>query len=86
MATMNMKQKSIKKKVSENEIDEIVVEQAENDLAWETPIQVRKKKSAFFSIPPHLASRVAFLARLHRETDVEEWFIRIIQERIRLES
>jgi fructose-1-phosphate kinase PfkB-like protein len=58
---------------SEEEIDKIVVSQADDDSAWEKPIQVRKAKPISLSVPAELAARAAFLARLHREASVEEW-------------
>ena len=74
------------KKLSEQEIDQIVVAQADNDLAWERPIRVRKSKPASSSIPAHLAARAAFLAQLHRTKNVDDWLTHIIQERIELEE
>jgi len=76
----------MKKKLSEKAIDNIVVSQTNNDSAWEKPIHVRKTKSASLSIPADLAGRAAFLARLHRETGIEEWLMRIIRERIEIEE
>ena len=78
--------KTVKKKLSEKEIDNIVMEQARDDSAWEKPIQVRRTKSAAFSIPADLAARAAFLARLHRCPGIEEWLMRIIRERIEMEE
>ena len=83
---MTAKGKSIKKKLSEEEIDRTVVGQADNDSAWEEPIHVRKTKPTSFSVSGELVSRAAFLARLHRERCVEEWIMRIIRERIELEE
>ena len=76
----------MKRKLSQEEIDNIVVAQADDDSAWEEPIRVRRKKSASLSIPAELAARAAFLARLHRQRNVEEWLTHIIQERIELEE
>jgi len=76
----------MKKKLSEEEIDNIVVGQANKDSAWEMPIHVRKTKSASLSIPADLAGRADFLARRHRETGIEEWLMRIIRERIEIEE
>ena len=63
-----------------------MVAQADNDLAWERPIRVRKSKPASLSIPAHLAARAAFLAQLHRTKNVDDWLTHIIQERIELEE
>ena len=74
------------RKLSQEEIDKIVVAQADDDSAWGKPIYVRRKKSASLSIPAELAARAAFLARLHRQTNVAEWLTHIIQERVELEE
>ena len=55
------------------EIDQLVVDQANDDLAWEKPVYVHRTKPASLSIPADLAARGAFLARLHRKKSVEEW-------------
>ena len=75
-----------KKEPPEQEIDQIVVAQANDDAAWEKPIRVRRTRSASLSIPADLAARAAFLAQLHRKTSVEEWLTHIIQERVELEE
>ena len=85
---MTTKNKTKKKKLSEDAIDNIVISHADNDSEWEEPIQVRirKTKPTNLSIPDELAARAAFLAHLHRESGVEEWIMRIIRERIELEE
>lgn len=75
-----------KKKLSEKDIDQLVVAQANDDSAWEKPTRVRRTKPASLSIPADLAARAAFLARLHRKTSAEEWLRHIIQERVELEE
>jgi len=75
-----------KKKLSEKEIDRIVVAQAEEDSAWEKPIHVRRTKPESLSIPAGLAARAAFLARLHLQTSVKNWLTHIIQERVEREE
>lgn len=81
---MNVKGKA--KFFSEEEIDRIVIAQADDDSAWEKPIHARKAKSASLCLPSELAARAAFFARLHREANVENWLRRIIQERMDLEE
>lgn len=83
---MTATRKSRQKKLSEEEIDRVVVAQADDDSAWEAPVRVQKTGTASLSIPPELAERAAFLASLHREKGVEEWLTRIIQERIEMEE
>jgi len=75
-----------KKDLSEKEIDQIVIAQANDETAWEKPVYVHRTKPASLSIPAELAARAAFLARLHRMKSVEEWLHSIIQERVELEE
>jgi hypothetical protein len=83
---MNSKKKHRRNRLSEEEIDKIVESQAEDDSAWERRVKVRIAKSTALSLPAELAARAAFLARLHREKNVEEWLSRIIKERVELEE
>jgi fructose-1-phosphate kinase PfkB-like protein len=84
MADMSTANK--KTELSQEEIDELVIAQAEEDAAWAKPIRVHRVKSASVTLSSELAARAAFLARLHREASVEDWLKRIIQERIDLEE
>lgn len=76
----------VREKLSAEEIDKIVVAQADGDSAWGKPIRVRRAKPASLSVPAELSARAAFLARLHRKDSVEEWLTHIIQERVELEE
>jgi len=86
MDNMSIKDKISKKKLSEKEIDEIVVSQADDDSAWEEAIETRRTNKSSLAISAELARRAAFLAKLHRENSMEKWLTRIIQERIELEE
>ncbi|HEX8141273.1 MAG TPA: hypothetical protein VF553_01670 [Pyrinomonadaceae bacterium] len=77
---------SKRRKLSEEEIDEIVIARADDDSAWEKPIRVRKSKTAAVPLPSELAARAAFFARLHHEASVQDWVTRIIEERIEIEE
>jgi hypothetical protein len=82
---MNTK-RSRKNGLTENEIDQRVIAQADDPSAWERPIRVCRTKSAALSIPADLAARAAFFARVHRRKDVGDWLTHVIQERIELEE
>ena len=82
---MSTKDKT-KKKLSEQEIDQIVTAQANNDSSWGKAIRVHRTKPASLSIPADLAARATFLAQLHRTKSLEDWLTRVIQERIELEE
>jgi hypothetical protein len=79
-----MKKKSGRK--NEKEIDRLVIAQADDDSAWEKPVQARRSKSEAVSIPAEVASRAAFFARLHREPSLEHWIKKVIAERIDIEE
>lgn len=83
---MTAKNKAMRKKLSDEEIDDLVLAQADDDSAWAKPIRVRRTKVASLSISADLVARAAFLARLHRAKGVEEWLARIIRERVELEE
>lgn len=85
MVNMSTRGKA-KEMLSEKDIDQLVVAQANDDSAWEKPTRVRRTKPASLSIPADLAARAAFLARLHRKASAEEWLRHIIQERVELEE
>ena len=83
---MKAKNRQATKQLTEKEIDNIVELQADDDSAWEKPIKVRRVKPTSLSIPAELAARAAFLAKLHRENNVEEWLTKVIKERVELEE
>jgi hypothetical protein len=78
--------KSKKRLLSEEEIDSLAEAQADDDEAWQAPVQVKRKQEDVLSLPADLAMRAAFLAKLHREPNTTEWLKRIIAERIELEE
>jgi len=75
-----------KVKLTEKEIDQVVMLQADDNSAWEKPTRIRKIKPASVSIPAELAARATFLAQLHRTKNLEEWLTHVIEERIELEE
>jgi hypothetical protein len=81
MAAMSKKRRTL----SLQEIDEVVIDQAADDSAWEKPVQVKRSSNEAFSLPADLVARAAFLARLHRAR-VEEWLTKVVQERVELEE
>jgi len=83
---MKSTKKQTKKHLTEQEIDRIVESQADDDSAWDKPIKVRRAKPASLSIPAELAARAAFLAKLHRENNVEDWLTKVIKERVEIEE
>lgn len=78
--------KRTRRQLTEKEIDAIVESQVDDDSAWEEAVTVRRARPASLSIPAELAARAAFLAKLHRENNVEEWLTKVIKERVELEE
>jgi len=83
---MKSTKQQTRNQLTEREIDRIVESQADDDSAWEKPIKVRRAKPASLSIPAELVARAAFLAKLHRENNVEDWLTKVIKERVELEE
>jgi hypothetical protein len=67
-------------------MDGLLVGQAENDSAWEVPVQVRRGEPVPIAIPADLAARSSFLAQVHRASGVEGWRTKVIRERIEQEE
>ena len=61
-------------------------QEASDGLACDPPIRVNRSKPAAVSIPGERAARAAFLAKLHRETGVDQWVERVVRERVALEE
>ena len=66
-------------------IDERVIAEAHDDSAWEAPIEVKRREKSV-ALSASLARRAAFLARLHREQNLDAWLERIVRERVELEE
>ena len=86
MAVMKKPKMDLKLSLTEDQIDDAVVAQADQDSAWEKIVSVRRSKSTSVSIPTDLAARAAFLAKLHRERRVDAWVERIVRERVEIEE
>jgi len=82
----NMRTKKRAQPLAEQEIDKVVVAQADDEAAWGEPVRVHRVRTARVPLSSTLAARVAFFASLHREKSMEAWFERIIQERLDLEE
>jgi hypothetical protein len=72
-------------RLSQDEIDERVIAQADDDSAWEPAVHVSRKQASI-GLSASLANRAAFLARLHRERNLQSWVERVVRERVELEE
>jgi hypothetical protein len=73
-------------KLSEAVIDELVASEADDNLAWQPPIPVKRPQATSVCMSGQLAARAAFLASLHRETGLDGWVERVLRERVELEE
>ena len=71
--------------LTQEEIDERVIAQAEDDSSWEPPVHVSRKLAAI-GLSGGLAQRAAFLAHFHRERNLQAWVERVVRERVELEE
>ena len=75
-----------KQKLTQAEIDEVVIAEANDLEQWEEPIFVQPEVPATLTIPVELAVRARFFAKLHKKSSMEEWLQAIVQERITFEE
>ncbi len=75
-----------KTKLTEQEIDDIVIADADELNQWESPVFMQPDVPTTISIPFSLAVRAQFFAGLHKKHSMEEWLQTIIQERVDFEE
>ncbi|MFQ5770035.1 MAG: hypothetical protein ACE5HX_05840 [bacterium] len=74
------------KKLKDEDIDEIVIKDA-NDLSkWENPIQVKAPQAISLRLSPELIQKIKILAKIHKKNNYHKWLEKIIEERINLEE
>jgi hypothetical protein len=78
--------KKAMKRLTDDEIDKVVIDQADEHSAWEKPVHVKRPKGSSLTIPSDLAARASFLARLHGSSGLDEWVTRVLRERVELEE
>jgi len=72
-----------KKRLTEEEIDRIIINEADDKTKWRKPITV---KPVLIRFSPSIIEKAKHLAKLHRASDYQVWLKRIVEERIRLEE
>ncbi len=80
----NMKKNS--KKLTDEQIDEMVIKEADDLSKWVTPIKVRAPQAISLRLSPELIQKIKFLATLHKTDNYQNWLEKIIKERIQLEG
>ncbi len=72
-----------KKKQTEEEIDKIVIAEADDMSKWEKPITVIPAAIRF---SPAVIEKAKYLAKLHNARSYQIWLKQIVEERIKLEE
>jgi len=75
-----------KRKLTEQEIDEIVISEADDISKWEEPISVKPSGEASIRLSPDTIRKAKYFARLHKYRGYQPWLKRIIEDRIRTEE
>ena len=81
-----MSRKPTSERLSEADVDDLVVAQADNDSSWDETVRAKPLKWRTVRVPEELAARAGFLATLRNEARIDDWIRRIIRERIELEE
>jgi hypothetical protein len=78
--------KNIKSTAKEQTIDNLVIEQANNDQAWEKELDINpKSQPTSIRLNTRTIQRAKFFARVHRQRGYQSWLKNIIEERINTE-
>lgn len=72
-----------KRKLTEEEIDRLVIAEANDTSKWEKPVAV-KPTSIRFS--PAIIERAKYFAKLHKTRGYQTWLKQVVEERIKLEE
>ena len=74
------------RKLTDEEIDVLVEEDANKDSAWTAPIDVQRSRTMQLRLPGALSARIIFLARLHHAKNPAEWVEGVLRERLEFEE
>jgi len=75
-----------KRKLTEENIDEIVTKEAGDLTRWEEPILVKPAGVTSIRLSPETIRRAKYFAKIHKLRGYQTWLKQIIEERIRIEE
>ena len=75
-----------KKKLTEEEIDEIVTKEADDLTKWEEPIFIKPAGATSIRLSSETIKKAKYLAKIHKFRGYQTWLKQIIEERIRIEE
>ena len=72
-----------RKKLTEEDIDELVIAEANDMVKWGKPVAVRPTTIRFST---SVIEKAKYLAKLHNTRGYKTWLKQIVEERIKLEE
>jgi len=72
-----------RKKLTEEDIDELVIAEANDMTKWGKPVAVRP---TIISFSTSVIEKAKYLAKLHNTRGYQTWLKQIVEERIKLEE
>ena len=72
----------MKKELTEAEIDALVVQEADNEDAWEFEAEVQQPKAISLRLDTHMIQQLKFLSQLHGEKGYQSLIKRWISEHV----
>ncbi|MEO8167514.1 MAG: hypothetical protein ABI623_04645 [bacterium] len=78
--------KKTKIKLSEREIDEIVIRQADNKSAWGKSVHLKAFSVVPISLSPKLIEKAKMIARRRRMKGYQVWMQQVIRDRLKEEG
>ena len=75
-----------KRKHTEEDIDAVVMKEADDLTRWEAPIHVKPSSVTSIPLSPATIRKAKYFARMHKLRGYRAWLKQIIEERIRIEE
>ena len=79
-----MRQK--KEHLTEKDIDEIVIKEADDSSRWGKPIHVKPRIAIPLPLPAKLVKRAKSIAQRRKAGGYQDWLLKVIEERIASEE
>lgn len=69
-------------KLSDDEIDEIVISEANDDSKWTKPLSVRPKRTVPIFLTPRVAEKLKTEARKRHVKNYHQWVNKIVEQHL----
>lgn len=75
-----------KRKLTEENIDDIITKEAEDLTKWDEPTLVKSAGATSIRLSPEMVRKAKYLAKIHKFRGYQTWLKQIIEDRIRIEE